>query len=428
MRAFIKSAGLMFYNLFKSFFFNKKSIFVLCFICFLCVGITSDANARKHRSKRNKYAALVIEAKTGKILFERYARSRRYPASLTKMMTLYLTFQALESGKMRLNTRLHISKKAARQPASKLGLRAGNTIKVYDAIMSLVTQSANDVAVVLAEAMGGSTRNFARLMTKQARALGMKSTSFKNPSGLPDRNQYTTAYDMARLGHALIYHYPGFYPYFSRSSFRYRGKKYHNHNNLMKRYRGMDGIKTGYIQASGFNLVASVRRGNKRIIGVVFGGRKSKTRDRHMAKILNSAFRKIARKKRHASRRIKMPSKIVAIFKERRLVQKKKHSLKHAKLKLSAVTGKSMRSNFGGWGIQVGAYSEVKAAQNVLVYISSAFSSKLGKAEQSLQKITLRDGSSVYRARFTGLEQNTARSMCSYLINKGHGCLVITGP
>lgn len=409
-------------------FWRKGFTLVICaLVCLMCVSSVVDAKS-KRRSTRNKYSALVIEAKTGRVLFERYGHSRRYPASLTKMMTLYLTFQALESGRIRLDTPLRVSRKAARQPASKLGLKAGSTIRVYDAVMALVTRSANDVAVVLAEAMGGTTKNFAHLMTKQARVLGMKRTVFKNPHGLPNKNQYSTAHDMAKLGYALIYHYPGFYPYFSRTSFRYKGKTYKNHNNLMKRYRGMDGIKTGYINASGYNLVASVERGNKRLIGVVFGGRKSKTRDKHMEKILNAAFRKSARTKRRALRRVSMPTKVAAVFKPRRIVQKARVSSRHAKLKLAPISKGTTRANIGGWGIQVGAYSEVKSAQETLVYVSSALSSELGKAEQSLQKITLRDGSSVYRARFTGLEQNTARHMCSYLVQRGHGCLVVTGP
>lgn len=410
-------------------FLKKSSTLIICaLICILCVGSVADAKSRK-RVKRNKYAALVVEAKTGKIIFERYGQSRRYPASLTKMMTLYLTFQALESGRIRLDTPLRVSKKAARQQPSKLGVKAGKTIRVYDAIMSLVTQSANDIAVVLAENLAGSTHNFGRLMTKQARALGMKRTVFKNPSGLPDKNQFSTAHDMAKLGYALIYHYPGFYPYFSRTSFNYKGKTYRNHNHLMKRFRGMDGIKTGYINAAGFNLVASAERGGKRLIGVVFGGRKTKTRDKHMEKILNAGFKKVlSKKKLRTKRRVKMPAKVIAVFKPRRVVKKKRASRKHDRLMLAPVRSKNSLGKIGGWGIQVGAYSEVKAAQDTLVYVSSALSSELGNAEQSLQKVTMRDGSSVYRARFTGLEQKAARNMCSYLIQRGHGCLVVTGP
>lgn len=394
----------------------------------MVVGVGSVDAKSKRRAVKNKYSALVIDAKTGRILFSRYGNDRRYPASLTKMMTLYLTFQALESGRLRLDSKLRISRNAVRQPPSKLGLKTKDTIRVYDAVMALVTQSANDAAVVLAEALGGSTKNFGRLMTKQARALGMKRTVFRNPSGLPDRRQYSTASDMAKLGYAMIYHYPGFYPYFSRSSFRYKGRTYRNHNNLMKRYKGMDGIKTGYINASGFNLVASVERKGKRLIGVVFGGRKSKTRDKHMEKILNASFRKASRRTPRGALKLRMPKKIAAVFKPRRIIEKTKATSRHTKLKLAAISPRYGKKTAGGWGIQVGAYSEVKAAQDTLAFVSKSMSSQLDNSEQSLEKITLRDGNAVYRARFAGLEQNTARHVCSYLVQRGHGCLVVTGP
>jgi D-alanyl-D-alanine carboxypeptidase len=171
-----------------------------------------------------------------------------------------------------------------------LGLHAGQHIRVQDAILGLVTESANDAAVVLGEAMGGSEEGFAQLMTRQAHALGMNQTVFHNPSGLPDPDQVTTAHDMAVLGDALVNHFPQFYPYFSHESFTYAGIYHHNHNHLMDRYDGMDGIKTGYIRASGFNLVASAKRNGVRLIGVVFGGHSAVARDNHMAQLLDACF------------------------------------------------------------------------------------------------------------------------------------------
>ncbi|MDP9127830.1 MAG: D-alanyl-D-alanine carboxypeptidase, partial [Pseudomonadota bacterium] len=195
------------------------------------------------------YADIVIDAETGRILHATNPDSPRHPASLTKMMTLYVTFQALESGRLQLNQSLPISANASEQSPSKLGLRRGRTIRVEDAILGLVTESANDAAVVLAEALGGSEAGFGKFMTQQAHALGMTHTRFDNPSGLPDPDQVTSARDMAMLGHALIYHYPNYYPYFSHDNFVYAGINHHNHNHLMDRYDGMDGIKTGYIRA-----------------------------------------------------------------------------------------------------------------------------------------------------------------------------------
>lgn len=236
------------------------------------------------------YADLVMDAKTGRILHATDPDALRHPASLTKMMTLYLTFQGLKSGRLHLDDFLPISQIASNQEPSRLGLRPGRQIRVEDALLGLVTKSANDATVVLAEAMGGSIEGFATMMTNKARELGMKKTVFRNPSGLPNPEQVTTARDMAILGYALIHHFPEFYPYFSREKFSYAGVTHRNHNRLMSRYPGMDGIKTGYIRASGFNLVASTVRGSTRLIAVVFGGRSALSRDNKMAALLDQSF------------------------------------------------------------------------------------------------------------------------------------------
>ncbi|MEO5363119.1 MAG: D-alanyl-D-alanine carboxypeptidase [Magnetococcus sp. DMHC-8] len=249
--------------------------------------------AKHHRPAVNTtagYADLVMDARTGRILHATHPDELRHPASLTKMMTLYLAFQALKSGHLRLDQMLPVSQHAANQEPSKLGLRAGQQIRVEDALLGLVTKSANDATMVVAEALGGSEEQFARMMTNKAKSLGMHRTVFRNPSGLPNDEQVTTARDMAILGYALIYHHPQYYPYFSRGGFTYAGVRHNNHNHLMSRYRGMDGIKTGYIRASGFNLVASTVRGPTRLIGVVFGGRSAVARDNRMAVLLDQSF------------------------------------------------------------------------------------------------------------------------------------------
>ena len=237
-----------------------------------------------------KYASLVLDAKTGEVLYARKADVQRYPASLTKMMTLYMVFEALDEGRLTLNQSLHVSRRAAGMPPSKLGLRRGNSIKVKDAILALVTKSANDVAVVVAEALGKTESQFAQMMTRKAWELGLAKTRFRNASGLPNKGQVTTARDMAKLARALLRHYPGYYKYFSTKSFTYKGRTYRNHNRLLKTYKGTDGIKTGYIRASGFNLVASTVRNGRRLIAVVFGGKSGRSRNRHMAKLLDKGF------------------------------------------------------------------------------------------------------------------------------------------
>ncbi|MBF0176121.1 MAG: D-alanyl-D-alanine carboxypeptidase [Magnetococcales bacterium] len=236
------------------------------------------------------YADLVIDARTGRILHATSPDELRHPASLTKMMTLYLAFDALKRGQLRLDQQLPISPNAANQEPSKLGLKVGRQIRVEDALLGLVTKSANDATVVLAEAMGQSEDGFVRLMNDKARDLGMTHTVFRNSSGLPDPDQVSTARDMAVLGYALIYHHPQFYPYFSREAFTYAGVHHNNHNHLMSRYQGMDGIKTGYTRASGFNLVGSTVRGSTRLIAVVFGGRSAVARDNRVEALLDQAF------------------------------------------------------------------------------------------------------------------------------------------
>lgn len=244
-------------------------------------------------ASKPRYTSLVIDAETGTILHQSGANTIVHPASLTKMMTLMMVFDQLKRGKLRLSDPIRISERAASMVPSKLGLKPGSTIRVEDAILALVTKSANDIAVAVAEHLGKSESNFARLMTRAAQKRGMSKTVFKNASGLHDPGQVTTAADMARLAHILIYEYPQYYRYFSRKSFTYQGKTYKNHNHLLGSYRGMDGLKTGFIQASGFNLVASAVRGDRRLIGVVIGGRTSKARNEKMEELLNLAFAKV---------------------------------------------------------------------------------------------------------------------------------------
>ncbi|MHA1158743.1 MAG: D-alanyl-D-alanine carboxypeptidase family protein, partial [Alphaproteobacteria bacterium] len=243
-------------------------------------------------------SSIVVDAKTGKTLHSRSADSKRYPASLTKMMTLYMLFEAIESGKTGLNSRIRFSARAAGQAPSKLGLKKGQTIRVKDAILALVTKSANDVATAVAEHVAGTESQFATRMTKRARALGMSNTTFRNASGLPNKAQVTTARDMALLGRALRDHYPQYFPYFNTPSFTYKGRRYGNHNKLLGRVSGVDGIKTGYTRASGFNLVTSVKKNGRYIVAVVIGGSTGKARDATMTGLVKKFLPKATRGKR----------------------------------------------------------------------------------------------------------------------------------
>lgn len=413
-------------------------------------------HAARHRphgapvASNARYADLVIDARTGRILHATHADQLRHPASLTKMMTLYVTFQALEAGRLQADQYLPVSANAAEQSPSKLGLRPGQSIRVSDAILGLITESANDAAVVLAEALGGSEERFGAMMTKQARALGMSQTVFHNPSGLPNPDQVTTARDMAVLGYALMAHYPRYYPLFSRQSFTYAGVARRNHNHLMKRYEGMDGIKTGYVRASGFNLVSSAVRGNTRLIGVVFGGRSAVARDNQMAQLLDDAFEKARQGSvmtaslaqgdgddRADNRTISLPAKAAALFPPPGTAKVQQASLRipelppaPAALEPPAPTPAPQQvlapplppsAYPAGWSIQIGAYNDPAVAQQALAGIAP----RMGQAKPVLQRATSQDGVLLYRARFAGLDQKTAAAHCTALMAQGQSCLVV---
>jgi len=272
------------------------------------VGVASDpAEAAAKRKKTAKthskaatyrppFAAFVIDANTGAVLHANSSDSLRHPASLTKIMTLYLLFERLEAGKIKLDTPLTVSARAASQAPSKLGLKPGQTISVEDAIKALVTKSANDIAVVVAEALAGDENEFARLMTRKARALGMSQTVYRNASGLPDPDQVTTAREQALLGRAVQDRFPRYYRYFATHAFHYNGRAMRNHNKLLG-ISGVDGIKTGYTHASGFNLVSSMKRGGRHVVAVVLGGRSGGARDAHMRELIGKYIEVAAAKR-----------------------------------------------------------------------------------------------------------------------------------
>ncbi|MGJ8529742.1 serine hydrolase [Maritalea sp.] len=266
---------------------NGHRRFVTLFVASLSIVLASffmpsTADAASLR----KYAGIVVDAKTGKTLYSSGADAKRYPASVAKVMTLYVLFEELAAGRLKLNSRLKVSKYASGAEPTKLYLKAGSTIAVSDAIKALVTKSANDVARVIAENISGTEGKFAIRMTKTARALGMSRTTYKNASGLPNSKQVTTVRDQARLGMAVFQHFPEYFKYFKTRSFRYRGKTYANHNRLLGSVKGVDGFKTGYIRAAGFNLLTSARAGNRHIIVVGFGFNKSASRNAKVASLV----------------------------------------------------------------------------------------------------------------------------------------------
>src|SRR5712672_2110736 len=258
-------------------------------------------HARHHQEARESYSpafsSIIVDGNSGATLSANNPDASRHPASLTKIMTLYLLFERLEAGKMKLDSEMQVSEHASEQAPTKLGLKPGQTIRVEDAIKGLVTRSANDAAVVIAEAIAGDEDDFAKLMTRKARALGMSKTVYRNASGLPNDEQVTSARDQSTLGRAIQDRFPRYYRYFSTSVFNYRGQSIRNHNRLLGNVEGIDGIKTGYTRASGFNLVSSMRRGNRHLVGVVLGGRSGGSRDAIMRNLLAENLDKAATKR-----------------------------------------------------------------------------------------------------------------------------------
>lgn len=351
-------------------------------------------------------ASLIIDADSGVVLHEQNADTITYPASLTKVMTLYLLFEALDQRRLSLHQRLPVSDHAASQPPTKMGLRPGDSISVDDAILAMVTKSANDVAVIVAEAIGGSEWRFASMMTAKARQLGMAHTVFRNASGLPDDYQITTARDMALLGRAVLRDFPHHYGYFSTSSFRYGRASHRNHNRLLGQYQGLDGIKTGYIRASGFNLIASAERGGRRLVGVVLGGRSAAQRNDQMANLLDDGFEAlgvpVTRVARHQP---PAPSEPVV-------------SARHQpEPRQSAVAG--------GWGLRVGTFKSHKEAARALGRASGHVGRILPADDGRVERVPAGKKGSVYVARFGDGDRDEAVRACGVLQKKRMACTVV---
>ena len=359
-----------------------------------------------------KYASIIMNEKSGKVYHSINADTRNYPASLTKIMTIYMIFEKLKNKKIKMNTKLKVSKRASRQPPSKLGLYPGQKITVKQAILALVTKSANDVATVVAENLEKTERRFAYKMTKKAKSIGLTRTIFKNASGLPNRGQLSTARDMAKLGVAIRKNFPEFFYFFNKKTFVFNGIEYRNHNNLLGSYFGTDGIKTGYTNASGFNLVASVERNGQRIIGVVFGGKTARTRDKHMVKLLNKF--------------IKTP--VVRTAKLSEIPSQRPDFISYPVVKKPKNFSVYTVSESEDWFIQIGAFKNKLNAHIAAKKARNAAPEQLGNLPASLQKVNKPLENSkvkkpLWRVRFIELAENQARSVCAELWSSGLSCI-----
>ena len=393
-------------------------------------------------AKAAKYSAIVIEEGSGRVLFSRNADSLRYPASLTKIMTLYLLFEDIAAGHLTLKSHITVSKVAAGRSPSKLYLKPGQSINAEQAIRALVTKSANDVATAVAEKLGGSERAFAKRMTRKARALGMSRTTFRNASGLPHSKQRSTARDMARLAIAMRRDFPQYFKYFSTKSFNWNGRKYGNHNKLLSKFNGTDGIKTGYINASGFNLVATVTRNNVRLIGVVFGGKTSRSRDAHMMDILERQFKRI-RPAQANQQLAALPTKLPTTAPKRisdlpetkpqtkqitvkrltdtKVADETPEFLNTATIIASRAIAPDDRAH---WSVQIGNFAQRVNAHKAAIRARRMADTVLGMTPANLTLVS-RGEMPLWRVRFNDLDESQARSACAALFAEGSPCIAI---
>jgi D-alanyl-D-alanine carboxypeptidase len=447
----------------------KALVGILVLVAFVLSATTAEA-ARKRKKARyiakpvpyvEKYAAIVMEAQSGRVLYERMSNEKRYPASLTKMMTLYLLFEQLQKGSMTLSTPLTASAYACTQEPTRLGLKPGNQVTVEDAIKALIVRSANDVAVMVAEHIAGSEYAFASRMTNKARELGMNQTVFANASGLPDTNQRSTAWDLALLSRRLITDYPQFYPYFRAQSFYWSGRSFEGHNNLMKFFDGADGLKTGYTRVSGFNLASSATRKGTRLIAVVMGGRSARDRDIQSAQLLETEFTKL---------NLGRPAPVIMAMSPLVLDDEEAAASEQAastfrpdanqpivvagatppattgvpSVTAAATLPSSPREigqgdtsdqarrmqpiSDGKWGIQVGAHVARANAEEQLRQVQTKMRDLLRGAKSAIVELDVR-GETFYRVRFGAFTPAKAESLCDQLQKRGTSCLVVTeGP
>jgi D-alanyl-D-alanine carboxypeptidase len=435
-----------------------------------------------HFTSQPKYAAIVIDAKTGEVLYEQSPDAHRYPASITKVMTMYLAFEALQNHQLSLDDRLVVSPHAAAQAPSKVGLRAGQTIAVRDAMDAIAVLSANDMAVALAERLGGTEAHFAEMMTAKAKLLGMNNTQYVNANGLPDNRQLSTARDIAILSRAVLRDYPQYYTFFSTRQFTYLGRTTRNHNHLLGSMPGVDGIKTGFTNASGFNLAASAMRDDRRLIAVVLGGSSTAARDLHVQDLLEAGF--TVEKKRELgqtttiAQNLREPAPVGTVDRAPTeqgdgdeagvhiLVDGKAPATRvrdrvnvkadasdaaactvkrvrvHHKLVKRCVTaaadvapqGKSAvrkaktqvaKADAGGaqggeWQVQLGAYKSPSQARAQMARMNSKFAEVLAASEGHVEH-----ASGNYRVRFAGLSADAAKDACSTIKAQGQPCMAL---
>lgn len=397
------------------------------FLCVLVLAVLRAAAANASVS------SIMIDAKNGDVMYEMNADERRYPASLTKLMTLYITFNALENNHIKLTDKLKVSRTAAGRSPSKLGVRAGETITVKDAIMAVIVKSANDCATVLAEHFAPTEADFAVLMTNTAHKLGMSHTTFKNASGLPNTQQKTTARDMAVLAMAVYHHFPQYYKWFSAKSFQYKGRTIGGHNYILKTFAGADGMKTGYTAASGYNIITSAKRSGKRVIAVTMGHNSVGERDKKVSRMMDKGLTHMQKGEINVAMLTnEINGKASAAPKATRLasVQKKTPAktqavrLAKAQSKPAAKATKiASASSNGRYAVQVGSFSDYQRARNYALTVKNKLAKKYAVHDIKVEKVQA-ESKTVYRSKVIGLAKNDANTICRNMKRSNQACLV----
>ncbi|MBQ8481307.1 MAG: D-alanyl-D-alanine carboxypeptidase [Alphaproteobacteria bacterium] len=396
----------------------RKAAFILLFLG----SVLGTGNVQASTS------SIMVNADNGKIMYESNADAVRYPASLTKLMTLYITFNALENGHLKLSDKLKVSKVAAGRSPSKLGVRAGETISVDDAIKAVIVKSANDCATVLAEHFSKSEAEFAVLMTKTAKKLGMNHTIFKNASGLPNSQQKTTARDMSKLAMAVYHHFPQYYKLFAMKSFKYKGQTITGHNHLLDTFSGADGMKTGYTAASGYNIITSAKRNGKRVIAVTMGHKYLNERDKKAALMMDKGLIELKKSKNIDIAGLReaidgKPTAVAYAKNETKLAAKVKNiAVASGNIKSEPVQTKIVSN--GKYALQVGAFSDYKRAKNYALSIKNSLAKKYAVYNIKVEKVQTGSGT-MYRSKVVGMAKNTANQICSNMKRQKKNCLVV---
>jgi D-alanyl-D-alanine carboxypeptidase len=381
-------------------------------LAFIVVALGLGISAARAQPDPDRYASIVMDAVSGKVLQEDSANAPRHPASLAKLMTLYMTFEALRDRRLSLDEQVPVSPHTASMEPTKLGLVPGTPFTVEQAILGMVTLSANDAAAAMGELLGGSEDNFAQMMTVRARAIGMSNTTFANASGLPADDEWTTARDMATLARRLISDFPDDYHYFSTPSFVFRGRVILNHDNEMKVYPGADGLKTGYTIASGHNLVTSAMRGGTRLIGVVLGAQSNGMRDIRMTALLNDGYQQLG----VPVARMMVASRFPTLIPAARAEELPRPGARPARLREVA----HLQPDSTDWAIQVGLFRSEQAARLAAVRARQAADGGAARIAQAPLR-----GRASWRAQVIGLTVAAARDACSALSRHGTPCVVI---